>query len=603
MVERSPPVGRSPLVEGAAMSGDVPRGSRDLARARSSLRLARGAAVVLVALGAVVLSGWVFDVPALRQVVSGSVSTKVNMAVAFVLLGAALWLLGGGEAGRGGRRHLVGGAAAGVVSLVGGVVLVQYVFAVDLGIDELLYTDAASAENPFPGRPAASSAVCLVLLGTALLALRVQSRRLGWWPQWLVLPAAGLALVAVVGYLLEAPALVGVADYTDMPLPTAVGVLVACIGVVAARPDRGLAALLLDDRAAGPVLRRLLPWTVLLPPLVGSGVTAAVQRGWVDSRLGVAIFTVTTMVGLSAVTVWLARPLGHLDAERRAAEASLRETAVQLELRVHELGRAREDLAQANDRLAGQNVQLGRANEELQRFAYVASHDLQEPLRKITSFSRLLEERLSDDLEGDARMYLERIVAAATRMQRLIEDLLMFSRAGRPSEVVPVDSAAALRAVVDSLAVRVAETGARVTSGDLPTVAASRTEIEQLLQNLVGNALKYRADDRPPHVHVEATEQDGGWRFTVADNGIGIEPAYAKRIFQIFQRLHPRGRYDGTGIGLAVCQRIVETHDGRIGVESVPGEGSTFWFTWPASAAPRRQEDPHDDHAPAGQLR
>jgi light-regulated signal transduction histidine kinase (bacteriophytochrome) len=294
-----------------------------------------------------------------------------------------------------------------------------------------------------------------------------------------------------------------------------------------------------------------------------------------------------------------ARLLGDLGAhaailaERGAAAEAIRVLNAQLEQRVQErtteLRIAQAALEDVNHQLEAQNEVLARSNEELQRFAYVASHDLQEPLRKIISFSGLLVERMPGSLDPDAQMYVDRIVGSAARMKRLIEDLLMFSRTGGTVELRPVDCALALRSVLDSLAVALAETGARVTHDAMPVVLANQTQIEQLFQNLIGNALKYRSEAEP-RIHVGAEELDGGWRLTITDNGIGMDMAYAERIFQVFQRLHPRGRYEGTGIGLAVCKRIVESNKGRIGVESAPGAGSTFWFVLPAAHRQPTQE-------------
>jgi light-regulated signal transduction histidine kinase (bacteriophytochrome) len=296
-----------------------------------------------------------------------------------------------------------------------------------------------------------------------------------------------------------------------------------------------------------------------------------------------------------------ARLLGELGAqaavmaERGAVAEAIGSLNAELEQRVQErtaeLRAAQVALEDVNHRLAAQNGVLARSNEELQRFAYVASHDLQEPLRKIISFSGLLVERMPAGVDSDTRMYVDRISGAATRMKRLIEDLMMFSRVGAAVPLGPVDCGQVLRSVLDSLAFVLAETGAVVTHDPLPVIAANRTSIEQLFQNLIGNALKYRSAD-PPRVHVGAEELDGGWRLTVQDNGIGIDMAYAERIFQVFQRLHPRGRYEGTGIGLAVCKRVVESCGGRIGVDSIPGAGSTFWFVLPASQRNPIQETP-----------
>jgi light-regulated signal transduction histidine kinase (bacteriophytochrome) len=282
-------------------------------------------------------------------------------------------------------------------------------------------------------------------------------------------------------------------------------------------------------------------------------------------------------------------------AQRGAAAEAIRGLNARLEARVQErtaeLGVAQAALEDINHQLEAQNTMLARSNEELQRFAYVASHDLQEPLRKIISFSGLLVERMPEGLDADAAMYVDRIVGSAARMKRLIEDLLMFSRVGGPTDVrpVPVDCALALRSVLDSLAVALAESQAVVTHDPLPVILTNRTFTEQLLQNLIGNALKYRSD-APPRIHVAAKRLQEGWRITVSDNGIGIDMAYSERIFQVFQRLHARGQYEGTGIGLAVCKRIVESSGGRIGVDSMPGVGSTFWFSLPSAQIEPIQE-------------
>jgi signal transduction histidine kinase len=281
-------------------------------------------------------------------------------------------------------------------------------------------------------------------------------------------------------------------------------------------------------------------------------------------------------------------------AERGAAAAAIRAANAQLEHRVQErtvaLGLARTALLDVNQQLETQNTMLAQSNERLQRFAYVASHDLQEPLRKIISFAGLLLERTPADSDPDVAMYIDRIVGSTTRMKRLIEDLLMFSRVGTAAELGPVDCGPVVRSVLEALSVPLTDTAATVTYDDpLPVVVGNRTLLEQLFQNLIANAVKYRSG-APPRIHIGATELDQHWRFTVTDNGIGLDMAYADRIFQVFQRLHPRDRYEGTGIGLAVCQRIVEFCGGRIGVDSVPGTGSTFWFTLVAAPRPQIRE-------------
>ncbi len=226
-------------------------------------------------------------------------------------------------------------------------------------------------------------------------------------------------------------------------------------------------------------------------------------------------------------------------------------------------------------------VELRRSNAELEQFAYVASHDLQEPLRAMTGMVQLLGNKYKGQLDERADEYIGHAVEAASRMQALINDLLAYSRVGsRGKPLEPVPASDCLQTALRNLLVSIRESGAIITCDDLPTVHADSVQLIQLFQNLVGNGIKFRGA-REPRIHVSATQLKDSWRFSVRDNGIGIEPQYFERIFLVFQRLHTRREYAGTGIGLALCKKIVERHGGAIWVESQPGEGSTFYFTFP----------------------
>jgi len=226
--------------------------------------------------------------------------------------------------------------------------------------------------------------------------------------------------------------------------------------------------------------------------------------------------------------------------------------------------------------------ELRRSNENLEQFAYVASHDLQEPLRMMASYSELLERRYKDKLDADADEFIAYIVDGAKRLQKLINDLLAYSRIGRADKAMyGLDCNAVLSRVLAGMNHAITGSGAVVTSDPLPAALTGNESLfTQLFQNLIGNAIKFHGDE-PPRVHIAAVRKDGDWLFSVKDNGIGIDPRYKDRIFIIFQRLHGRGDYPGTGIGLSICKRIVETHGGRIWPESEPGKGSTFYFTIP----------------------
>jgi signal transduction histidine kinase len=236
----------------------------------------------------------------------------------------------------------------------------------------------------------------------------------------------------------------------------------------------------------------------------------------------------------------------------------------------------------AEEALAQRAADLARSNAELERFAYVASHDLQEPLRMVASYTQMLSRRYQGRLDADADEFIRFAVDGVNRMKGLIQDLLDYSRVGtRRREPVPVDVDAVVARVLEDLRERVRETGATVIHGPLPVVPADEVQLGQLFSNLLSNALKFRRPDVPPRIQLSATREGNHWLFSVRDNGIGIEPQYFERIFVLFQRLHTTAEYPGTGIGLAICKKIVEGHGGRIRVESAPGQGTTFFFTLP----------------------
>ncbi len=278
--------------------------------------------------------------------------------------------------------------------------------------------------------------------------------------------------------------------------------------------------------------------------------------------------------------------------DRKCAEIALQEYKLHLEelvaTRTAELIRANEQLQQdisgrnrAQQELTRKLEELARSNADLEQFAYVASHDLQEPLRMVISYTQLLARRYQGKLDASADEFIGFAVDGASRMQHLIQDLLSYSRlTTRGKSLQSTETGAACNAALENLQESIENSNARVSVGSLPTVLADATQLVQLFQNLIGNAIKY-CNERRPEIRVDARPNGNEWVFSVQDNGIGIEPQYFERIFQMFQRLHTRKDYSGTGIGLAICRKIAERHGGKIWVESHPGQGSTFLFTIP----------------------
>ena len=271
----------------------------------------------------------------------------------------------------------------------------------------------------------------------------------------------------------------------------------------------------------------------------------------------------------------LTRAFNRAMRKLRSDRIAIEKAHAELEAEVVERRRAQQELQAAN-------AAIRRANDNLREFAHVASHDLQEPLRTVAGFSELLRRRYKDQLDDQGSEFIEFIYSGAVRMQNLIRALLEYSRAGASGTdpARPVDSTAALRLALDNLSTAIQTSGASVEAGELPVVQAHEIAIVQLFQNLISNAIKYSKDR--PLVRISAEQENGFWKFAVADNGLGIDPHDSERIFRIFTRAHGE-QYPGSGIGLAICSRIVERYGGRIWVEGKPGEGSVFYFSLPAT--------------------
>ena len=512
---------------------------------------------LVVAVSASVLASWTFDLPLLRNPFPGTVDMKFNAAIAFALLGIALRARAQG----GGWRRL-GDLVGLLVIAFGAHTLAEYLIGLDWGIDQALVTDAApSPLTVNPGRPAPLTAINFVLVGAALLS------------PWKARVRQGLGLaVAVVGMLYLCAYLYGVPrlhpalmGYTGMAIVTAMVFVALGLGIIALHPDHGVMVVLLDPGGGGTLARWLLPVGVAAP-LLAEGVAGLVARLGLITAEGEPVVHTMLVMGIIAWAILMAaRILIRLDAERRH-NAELRESAL---------------AAEASERAMRVRAELlALSNADLEQFAFVASHDLQTPLRNVVSYAQLLKRRFGGQLGQDGDEFIGFIVSNAKRMSLLINDLLDYSRLTSQSKPLhPIALDLPLGEALENLKAQIEETEAAILVDPLPMVIGEQALLVSLFQNLIGNALKYRSPERRPVVRVTAQAGEAkSWRIAVADNGIGIEPQYFDKIFQIFQRLEPRAS-EGTGIGLTLCRRLAHRLGGSIAVDSVPGEGSRFTVT------------------------
>ena len=544
---------------------------------------AAGSGVCLIA--CVVLAGWVLGVETLKSVSPGMIAMKVNTAVTFILAGTTLLLVRAES-----PRHPQQRAAclcAAAVALIGGLTLGEYLFGWDLGIDQLLFAELPGpAGAPEPGRMAPQAAASFLALGVALLVL--DTRHGASMAQCLALGTGLTALVALIGYVYQVTALYVVGPYLGIALNTTLNFIILSVGILCVRPTRGMMALVVSESAGGVTVRRLLPVAIAAPVLLG----LAIEGLGTPAGASASIYTVSLIVVFGVLVLWNGRLLHCSDLERTQAEQHVRQLNAELDQRVRErtanlstaVTALEEEVAarqRVEERLRSAAAELARSNDQLQEFASIVSHDLQEPLRMVTSYVDLLARRYKSKLDTDADDFIAFAVDGTARMRRLIDDLLGYSRVGtRGKGFVLTNCEHVLASVLADLQESIATSGDVVTHDPLPTVMADDVQLGQVLQNLIANAIKLRGE-APPRVHVNAERHDDAWQFAVRDNGIGIDPQHFARIFVIFERLHARDAYAGTGVGLAICKRIVERHGGRIWVESAPGKGATFFFTIP----------------------
>lgn len=532
-------------------------------------------------LGFLVLIGWYTNTVQLIQVLPIFVPMQYNTALGFLLAGTGLLVIFK-------AKEFQGKIIFSIVGLIGILTLFEYLSGINLGIDELLMKHHITVETSHPGRMAPNTALCFLLTSIALLLSLKQDYKKVQISGVLGSLVFGLGLVAFVGYLINMESTYGWGKLTKMAVHTALGFMAMGAGITAYSIDKEL------RRSRGNVLNNDF-W------LAGYSFSFALIIFFIDLSmpLGIATGTLYVLIILFAwfikqryithVLVILATlliVLGYFYSNGGAeqwmviANRSFSIMVIWVVARLMYIVKKKEHALVLNNKELDQNlVQLKNKNEELAQFTYIASHDLQEPLRTVLNFTNLFEEEYKGQLNEQADTYLHFISQASNRMSNLIKGLLDYSRIGHNTNLANVNLNRVLSDLQIDLHSTINETGTKFNIGSLPQIIGFKVELGLLFQNLILNAIKFRKEKEKPTISINAHDKVGFYEFSVQDNGIGIAKEHQKKIFTIFQRLHTQLEYEGTGIGLAHCQKIVELHEGTMRVSSIPEQGSTFIFT------------------------
>jgi len=499
--------------------------------------------------GAIVLAGWVFDIPVLRNIIPDFIAMKATTALCIILLGISLYLINNK------KRLSIGGKIILKVFLltifaVGLFILGDYLFHFNFHIDKLLLKADTDINNNDPIRMSSVTAFDLCILAIVLWTLTLKKINYKLI-QGLILLVFFTAILATSAYLNGVEKFYGISLHTKMSLHTALALIIFSTGVLCAQENHGIMALFTSSTTGGTIARRLIPVIIFVPLLCGWLRFMGEHHGWYESAFGETLFCVINLVIFVIIILWNSRHLMQLDLERKRMENNLKQ----------------------------KSEELAYANKELERFAYVASHDLQEPLRTISNFTEILEEKNVGQTDEESRQYFGFIIDATHRMQNLIKDLLELSKVGNELSIAWIDCNKIVEEVINEMQASIVKSNAHIKISTLPVFKGNRTGMKQLFQNLISNAIKFCKKNESIEIEIAANENESEFIFSVKDNGIGINDKYKEKIFIIFERVHNSNEYPGTGIGLATCKKIVSLHNGKIWVESELGKGSTFYFS------------------------
>ena len=510
---------------------------------------------VVLMVATLVLAGWLLQLDFLKRVIPGVVAMNPLTALLFILTSVAFLLQRSSQS----LYRTLGRGVAMVVILVATVKIIEYSIGVEAGIDTWFFRSQLMADqNGISNRMAINTSCCFVLVGTIVVLVRATQPWVQRVTDYLAMTNLFVALLSLIGYLYIVDVFYALLAYVPMALHTAINFMLLSLAVVFGRPRQGFMKEITSPWAGGYLGRRLIPEVFLIPILLGWVIVLGEWQQLSGLDFGLAIFCLGSIF-LFLMLGWRAiKALNRFDQKKDEAEKALR---------------------QANQTLEGQATQLEISNRELESFSYSVSHDLRAPLRAIGGYTQLLLEDHHPQLSDSGKEMLEIVARNAEKMTLLIDELLRFSKVGK---------AGIRRSTLDMEQIA-SETFKLLTTADnqlpiieissMPSAQADYNLVTLLYQNLISNAIKYSAKKPAPRITVGADTQSPTPVYYVRDNGAGFNMQYYDKLFGVFHRLHKQTEFEGTGVGLAIAQKIVLAHEGDIWAESVPGEGATFYFT------------------------
>ncbi len=508
--------------------------------------------IVIVIIGIIILIGWAFNIPLFKSPGPDFPTIKSNVALCLILIGASLWLQQTKRINVRNRRAAQ--ILAIIVLIIGLLTIIEHLFNLNFGLDQILFIEPYGAPSTFsPNRIPFITAVNIIITSSALLILDKKVHK-HVPAQYLMILEGILSLMVLLGYLYNAPEFYQVYYYNASSIYGGIIFMIIFFAVLSARPETGFIKMLTSGEYGSVFGLRILLALAVISIFLGWLRIVGQDLGYYSAAFGTALYTISILIILS-ILVWNSiLSLNKTDKERKKANKELRKNLEELKI----------------------------SNRELKSFAFITSHDLQEPLRTIASYAQLIERRYKGQLDPDADEFLEYMVSGAKRMKQMIQGLLDYSQVEtKGNKFKEISTEKALDAALSDLQHSIDQCHAEVTHDHLPPIFADECQIVRVFQNLIGNALKFRKKDEPPKIHISAKKHGNEWVFSVNDNGIGIEDQYFDIIFEVFKRLHAIGEYEGAGIGLAIVKRIIDRHSGRMWVDSSPDKGSTFYFTIP----------------------